>query len=176
MGCFPAKLMKLECHLHASQRSYSERSGGKKREKKKERKKILSFFFVFNQKGIQPLLNTTAWLDTAQLSTVCEDTLGSTWGFPGPWQHQPSPHPTAASHYEEPGCTEGCTAANSHRRASPSHLQAASRAPFAYLSFSSLPFKQVYVALEELANICSKLYSFDIHNYDLCQQIIKAWN
>jgi len=44
MGCFPAKLMKLECHLHASQRSYSEMSGVKKREKKKERKKILSFF------------------------------------------------------------------------------------------------------------------------------------
>lgn len=48
MGCFPAKLMKLECHLHASQRSYSERSGGKKREKKKERKKILSLFFLFS--------------------------------------------------------------------------------------------------------------------------------
>lgn len=124
---------------------------------------------------MQSFLNTTAWLETAQLSTVSEDTLGSTWGFPGLWQQQPSAHPTAASHPEEPGCIEGCTAADIPE-ANPSHLHAASRKPSAYLSFSSLPFRQVYVALEELANICSKLYSFDIHNYDLCQQIIKAWN
>lgn len=68
------------------------------------------FLSFLNQKGMQPFLNTTACLETAHLSTVSKNTLGSTWVFPGLWQHQPSPRPTAASHKEEPGCTEGCTA------------------------------------------------------------------
>lgn len=31
-------------------------------------------------------------------------------------------------------------------------------------------------ALGKLSSICSELHFFDIHNYDLCQQIMEAWN
>lgn len=77
MGCFPAKLIQLECHLHTNQCSYSERSG---------RKEERTTFFFLTRKEYGRFLSTKASLEQVtsalcmKMPTACFSEWGNTAG------------------------------------------------------------------------------------------------